>query len=196
MKKYIVAAIMSACSVSAAWGACGNESQLLTPGDVVRMQKVDGLGTLIFTETGEILSADAGKSPADADYRDAKLGAYLLGDNGPIWKIEDGIEKCDLDGIGAYFLKDGLAITDLDMDNRPEIWFSYVKECAGDPGPKPMTLVMYEDGKKHVVEGETLSRVSLDAFMGGSFNYGEGFGDAPKAFRDFAQKYWDDRKEQ
>lgn len=194
MKRTIIAAMMSACCASAAWAACGNESQPLTPGDIVRMQKVDGLGTLIFTETGSVPSPDAGKSPADADYMDAKLGVYLMGESGPIWKVEDGIEKCDLDGLSVYFLKDGLVITDLDMDNRPEIWFSYIKECAGDPGPMPMTVIMYEDGKKHVIEGETYSRVSLEAFLGGSFKFGDGFGDAPKVFRDFAQKYWDDRK--
>src|SRR5688572_21848320 len=90
----------------------------------VRWTDNSGDNTVILTTTGKTQS----KNMPDDSYSDAALYAYHFLDSGggmrQTWKVSDYVKKCPLD-ILLFFVDETFAVTDLNKDDRAEVWIMY-----------------------------------------------------------------------
>lgn len=154
---------------------------------------VDDLGEhcVIVCETGKINKKEA----YDMESYDAELYAYKFskkdGKTVQDWKIQDFVRDCAFD-ITAYFAKNTLQVTDLDDDGKAEVWVMYKLTCRSDVSPCDMKIIMYEDQTKHAMRGQNKVPAGNNTFFGGEYKFDEAFNTAPKKFRDFALKLWNE----
>jgi hypothetical protein len=160
--------------------------------DLVKWKDVSGTKFVILCETGRLV--DKGKEHDD-EIASAELHAYCyLLTNGTVelkWKISDFVNDCPFD-ITASFLNNTLKVTDLDNDGLAEVWVMYKVTCRSDVSPCNMKIIMYEDQTKHAMRGETKVPATETTSWGGEYKFDEAFEKAPKKFRDFALKLWND----
>jgi hypothetical protein len=137
------------------------------------------------------------KNGKEDSYSNGALYAYhflIIGDSSKqTWKIYDFVEACPVD-MFLCFVDKAFAITDLNKDNKAEVWIMYKVSCQGDVSPIPMKIIMYQDNKKFAVRGTTRVRVSASEFMGGEYSLDESMKTAPIEFRQFAEKLWNQYK--
>lgn len=123
----------------------------------------------------------------------AELYAYhytLKGNNWTqTWKVYDFIKECPVD-IELEFLKSAITVTDLNKNNKAEVWLMYKVGCHGDVSPVNMKIIMYEDGKKQAVRGENKVQVGANDYLGGEYTFDPLFKEGPKQFRDYATQLW------
>ena len=158
----------------------------------VRYADSTGDNLVLLTETDVAVRLDP---EYDMELRTKELFAYrfLLEQDGSeeqIWRTTDYVRDCELDGMTAAFDPNAFRLTDLDNNGVTEIWLTYYLNCAGDPGPSTMKIIMYEGGKKYAVRGTTRSRVNADEFAGGEYALGEEFASGPAEFTPFAEELW------
>ncbi|KQB37811.1 M949_RS01915 family surface polysaccharide biosynthesis protein [Flavobacterium aquidurense] len=166
--------------------------------NAVRWKDKSGDNIVITTETG-IYTSKKFKHEAE-DSSDAELFAYhyILSNNEAkqTWKVYDYISDCPVD-IVASFVKNTFKVTDLDNNGIAEVWLMYKTVCHGDVSPSNMKIIMYEGNNKFAMRGENKVQVGSDendkkSFLGGEYKMDENFKKAPKAFKDYAQKLWND----
>ncbi len=146
-----------------------------------------GNNLVLLAETDIIETGEGKRSKELSAYR------YRLDKDGTIkevWRVRDYVRDCDLDAMTASFITDAFHITDLDNSGTVEVWMPYVLQCAGDPGPMTMKIIMYQGTLKHAVRGETRSRVEANEFAGGDYTLDEEFAVRPAQFVDFARELW------
>lgn len=135
----------------------------------------------------------------DAKTRTKELFAYRYVPEGnndakQAWRVMDFVRDCDLDGMNAAFITDAFRVTDVNNNGQAEIWLPYILQCAGDPGPIPMKIIMYEGEKKYAVRGETRSWVGGDEYSGGECTLDQAFIGGPAELRKFAVQLWEEYK--
>ena len=135
----------------------------------------------------------------DAETQTKELFAYRFipkedNDAQQVWRVMDSVRDCDLDGMTAEFITDAFRMTDVNNNGLAEIWLPYILQCAGDPGPMPMKIIMYEGEKKYAVRGETRSWVGGDEYAGGECTLDQAFTDGPAELRKFAVQLWEEYK--
>lgn len=158
--------------------------------NAVRYTDSEGEHMVITTETGETPS----KGSESSDGRDAALYAYHynIGNNTePIlsWQTYDFIKDCPLD-INANYVPNTFAITDLDNNEKAEVWLMYKTVCHGDVSPSYMKIIMHESDKKYAVRGENKVRLSEKEYVGGEYTFDEAFKKGPELFRQYAITLW------
>lgn len=95
-----------------------------------------------------------------------------------------------------FFIEKSFAITDLNKDGKAEFWMMYKVSCQGDVSPVPMKLIRYQDDKKFAARGTTQVKMSATKYIGGKFVFDEAFKNAPVEFRQYAEKLWEQNKEE
>jgi hypothetical protein len=124
---------------------------------------------------------------------------YLLKKGGApkqVWRVTDFVRDCELDGMTVSFIADAFCVTDLNKNGEAEIWMAYILNCAGDPGPMTMKIIMYEGGKKYAVRGNTRSLVTENEYAGGEYTLDAAFASGPAVFSAFAKELWEKYKNQ
>jgi hypothetical protein len=161
--------------------------------EAVRWTDDTGDNIVILTATDKTQS----KNAPDDSYSDGALYAYhylVSGDSTKqTWKVYDYVKECPVD-MFLYFLDKTFAVTDLNKDGKAEVWIMYKVSCQGDVSPIPMKIIMYQDNKKFAVRGTTKVKVSATDYMGGEYSFDEAFKNAPKEFRQYAEKLWKEHK--
>jgi hypothetical protein len=161
--------------------------------EAVRWTDNTGENIVILTATNKTQSQNA----PDDSYSDGALYAYhylVSGDSTKqTWKVYDYEKECPVD-MFLYFLDKTFAVTDLNKDGKAEVWIMYKVSCQGDVSPIPMKIIMYQDNKKFAVRGTTKVKVSATDYMGGEYSFDEAFKNAPKEFRQYAEKLWKEHK--
>ncbi|PZR23296.1 MAG: hypothetical protein DI539_03325 [Flavobacterium psychrophilum] len=156
--------------------------------NAVRYTDANGDTIVITTETGTYTNIEDPESGSDSELY---AYSYTL-ENGVWqlkWKVYDFIKECPVD-IQANYVKDTFAVTDLNKDNKAEVWLMYTTVCHGDVSPSNMKIIMYENGKKHAMRGENKVQVGNNEYMGGEYTFDNIFKQSPKEFRDYAAKLW------
>ena len=162
----------------------------------VRYADVTGDNLLLLTETDIVVKAET-KDGDETRSKDLFARRFLLKNGGAVeqvWRVTDYMRDCDLDGFDARFITDAFRITDLDNNGLAEIWVPYILQCAGDPGPMTMKIIMYEGDKKYAVRGETRSSVGDNTYAGGEYTLDPAFTGSPAEFRHFATQLWEKYK--
>lgn len=141
-----------------------------------------------------ILSELLGPSTKDSLGRDAEIFAgHYLGVNGRWvlqWKVVDFEKNCPVD-VGASFISQSVAITDLNTDHIAEVSFMYRTYCTGGVDPYSLKLIMYDGKTKYAIRGETLIRLPEQPVYGGATTVDSSFKSAPKSFQEFAMMQWE-----
>ncbi len=129
-------------------------------GNVVAMQTYEdesGANIVFMTETQPIT---ANKIDEESYTYSKYINAYnykldeTSGKWKQTWKIHDFQKDCPV-VLTAAFLPSGFAVTDKDMNGYKEVWVSYALGCIGDESPLNLKVIMYENGKKHAIRGES-----------------------------------------
>ena len=147
------------------------------------------------TGTHLVITSESGEVPVKGqdDYREAALYAqhYLISKDVHrlTWTVQDFVKECPVD-ISANFVKNSFAITDLNKNNKAEVWLMYKVVCRGDVSPSDMKVIMYEDGKKYAMRGTNRVKVSEKGSMGGEYTFDKSFASAPKVFTQYAKQLW------
>jgi hypothetical protein len=159
----------------------------------VRWTDNTGDNVVILTITDKTQS----KKAPEESYSNGALYAYhylIAGDSSKqTWKVYDFVEACPVD-MFLCFLDKAFAVTDLNKDNKAEVWIMYKVSCQGDVSPIPMKIIMYQDNKKFAVRGTTRVKVSESEFIGGEYSFDESMKTAPVEFRQYAEKLWKQHK--
>jgi hypothetical protein len=155
-------------------------------------QFTDAAGEHLFlaAETGVINS----KVENDEDYfRSAMLYAYQFDLKNEKWeqqwRVIDFEKDCALD-VSAAFTRDALLITDLNNNGKAEVWLMYKIACRGDVSPSNLKIIMYEDGKKYAMRGQSFVKLSAAETYGGKYALDQAFKTGPKVFVQYAEKLW------
>ena len=109
-----------------------------------------------------------------------------------LWKMNDFVHDC-IASAECQFSEDSPIITDLNQNGIKEVWLITYLGCRGDVSPLGMKILMYEDGKKYALRGETFIHVDgMD--LGGNYKKDQAFANGPKEFLKFADKLWNMHK--
>jgi len=159
--------------------------------DAYKWNDADGEHLLLRTKTGETTSRGHDK---EESFFDAALYVFhfiVQKDSLQLtWKVQDYVKECELD-LTADFIKNSFAITDLDKNNKAEIWLMYKLACRGDVSPALQKIIMYEGSKKYAVRGATKVPVNDKEYIGGEMTFDESFKSASTSFKEYASKLWD-----
>lgn len=154
-----------------------------------------GENVIVLTQTDEIISRT---DEYGTQWRSQDIYAYRFlfnqGKMEKMWQIHDFVHDCMSDGFGARFFLDLISISDLNKDNLKEVWISYQTECAGDPGPVPTKIIMYDGLQKYALRGESREIVSFDEngkpiYYGGEYQMDSALKNDP-TFSKFAKVLW------
>ena len=157
-----------------------------------RWRDAAGTHTLLLTQTGKLPSRvprDSLLTPDDPAY-DAEVYAYHYTHAGDaarlVWRAVDFERGCQFD-LYAGFLRDAIALTDLDGDGVAETTIVYTLACRSDVSPATRKLLMYEGAAKYAVRGTTKLP---GGHGGGAMVVDPVFDRAPRALRDYAVRHW------
>ena len=92
--------------------------------------------------------------------------------------------------IEANFIQNTFQVTDLNKDGVGEVWLMYIVACRSDVSPADMKIIMYQNGQKFAMRGQTKVEPSKGSFIGGEYKFDKAFNEGPPEFRDFAKKMW------
>jgi hypothetical protein len=159
--------------------------------DAVKYTDIDGEHMVLTTETGQVKSKD--KDCTDCRNADLYAYNYLVNNGEPklTWQVHDFVKDCDAD-MKVGFLPNTFAITDLNNDNKAEVWLMYRTTCTSDVSPATMKIIMYEADKKYAVRGTAKIQVSGNpvSYTGGAYTLDEVFKTGPVVFKQYAENLW------
>ncbi|MEZ4267729.1 MAG: hypothetical protein R3F39_15220 [Myxococcota bacterium] len=101
--------------------------------------------------------------------------------------VKEAVQPCNLD-MTVRFIDGSIGLTNIDGNDKGELTFAYIANCAGDVSPLGMKLLMLEGNAKYALRGG--SRVDLGGGVteGGTFK--PDFKKAPRGFLEHATKVW------
>jgi len=190
----IVLSLQAACLAQTFEIKRGSDIALVPPSikypgqakDILRWTDRQGDHLLIFSEM-------LAPSKEDTLGRDAEIfaGHYLKtgGQWALQWKVTDFERDCPVD-VGASFIPQSVAVTDLDNNHIPEVSFMYRTYCIGGVDPHSLKLIMYEGKQKFAIRGETVVNLPDQPVYGGSMKIDISFKSAPRTFEQFAVQQW------
>lgn len=149
----------------------------------------NGKNLVVF---GKSTATSNSKDGADILTTDLLTGVHVLLDKGNkiLWKMNDGIQKCPVDG-GIHLDTSSIVIKDLNNDGIGECCFLYRMHCMGDVSPEDYKLLLYDNGKKYAIRGTNFIDYGQGSTAGGKKQLDKAFDAAPTYLKDFASKYWD-----
>lgn len=103
--------------------------------------------------------------------------------------LKDREEGCEFSN-NAMFDSKSFGVTDLDQNGLGETTFIYYLGCTNDPSPHGAKLALLENGKKHMIRGETTVIYPGGAKYGGTYKVDPALLKAPNAFLEHALKVW------
>lgn len=165
--------------------------------EIKKIKDINGEHIILLTETGEMPSKKIINEDYETDFKifaydyllDKKSNKYDL-----YWKIQDFITNCEFDLLMG-FLNNTFKITDLNKNGIAEIWTMYSMTCTSDVSPSEMKIIMYEGKQKFALRGKSIVNSGIEK-LGGDYNLDESFLNAPKEFKDFALKMWNENNKQ
>lgn len=83
------------------------------------------------------------------------------GEYAQVWMMNDQEKSCPFD-ITCQFVPGSTTITDLDNNGIAEIKIQYLITCRSDVSPAAIKLIMYENGKKYALRGNSWIPYSPD----------------------------------
>lgn len=104
-------------------------------------------------------------------------------------RLEDFVEECEFDLV-LDMIPGSLTVTDLDSNRYGEVTFVYQLGCVSDVSPLTAKLMLWENGKKYAIRGETSIKTGGKP-MGGEKQPSSNFAEAPQALQTYAQMQWD-----
>ncbi len=162
-------------------------------GDIVggaRWRDGNGENTLIVSHT-----FSRPKPDGEEERREEIFGYLYLNDAGStrlLWKIQDNADNyCD-NGDG---LVSKIKVADVDGDGIAENAFIYNIQGTCDVSPRTFKLMMHSGDRKFAIRGTNTVDPGGDpsgSRIEGEKNFDASFDGAPKGFREFAGKLWDD----
>lgn len=159
----------------------------------VRYTDSTGDNLLLLTETDIVVNPE-NKDTQETWSKELFAHRFLLKKSGAaeqIWRVADYVRDCHLDALYAEFIMDAFRITDLNNNGQAEVWLPYILQCAGDPSPMTMKIIMYEGDKKYAVRGKTRSRVDENTYAGGDYAMDPALLGGPAEFSTFATQLWE-----
>ena len=108
------------------------------------------------------------------------------------WKIYDYTECFGVDWFTG-FIPEATTITDIDNNGITEITIPYVLICRGGMDPGTMKIIMYENGIKYALRGETAVGCNHGNPYGGENTSSENL-KSNQSFLAFLNKRWDIHK--
>ena len=177
------------------------QATALRDGDVpeaIRARSKDIVDAMQWTDaagTHVVVLSQTGESEAKDGTRQARLHARhflksAAGEWQVRWQVMDKVEGCPLDLLCA-FVKNSLALSDLDSDGVAEVSFVYRVDCFGGIDPIAQKLVVVHRDTKYLIRGRTVlfapdgRRLDPEYFV-----LDEAFHRAPAALRPFAIQKW------
>jgi hypothetical protein len=133
--------------------------------------------------------------PVD-DYKSLRAYRSLKTKNGnweEVWRVYDTQDCSSMTGLEAEFVRGSLTFTDLNNDGIAEIWFMYIKRCAGDVSPHEMYLMMYDNEEAYTMAGENKIVFGEEFTMGGEYKMDDKFlnKNTTPEFVDYAKAMWE-----
>lgn len=109
-----------------------------------------------------------------------------------LWEMNDYELVCEFDLFMDYLYK-SVSLTDIDKNGVAEICFMYSLGCISDVSPVDVKLMLYENGQKYALRGNSRISSELRTKKNNQPNYkiDEMFENAPKGFLDFAKTHWE-----
>lgn len=135
------------------------------------------------------LGAERKKQQGEAILRSRELLVTHAVGKKEVWRAKDFVEACEFD-LSLEVVEGSIRLTDLDEDGEPEVSFLYRLGCRSDVSPLTAKLLLYEGGTKYALRGQSKEQVGEAEFAGGDFTADKAFGQAPKAFLEFATGQW------
>lgn len=158
--------------------------------NAARFTDSEGEHIIISTETGNF---DVKLKGVDEELTKAELFAYCyLIKEGKLtltWQMHDFTIECPVDTKATY-VPGSFAITDLNKDNKAEVWLMYSVACRGDVSPAGLKIIMHEGPKKYAVRGESRVNVPPLGHYGGKYTMDDAFKKGPVAFQQYAIQLW------
>jgi hypothetical protein len=116
----------------------------------------DGNGKNILITSFVAPYAEKSRNPNEEEIHSAEIHAFhfIYRDTGyvKLWQMSDAEKACPFD-ITAEFIKDAIAVTDLDMNGIAETWLQYKLACRSDVSPAYMKIIMHQDTLKFGLRG-------------------------------------------
>lgn len=85
--------------------------------------------------------------------------AVQVGDRTTLLRqVKDDVTDCDVDKKLA-FVDEALQVRDDDGDGVGEVVFAYRANCAGDPSPSSLKVLLLENGEKHILRGSSTNEL-------------------------------------
>ncbi|MCR5259133.1 MAG: hypothetical protein K6E40_13370 [Desulfovibrio sp.] len=136
-----------------------------------------GNGFIVYSKFSEQSDEPFGVTETVHAYRFNGEGRGLS----KIWQINDGVELCGCDGVGASFAEGMPTVTDLDGNGLKEVWTAYFYTCQSEGVADDFKIIMYEGRKKYAMRGFADQAVGK---MDAAFKSG------PASFRSYADGLW------
>ncbi len=109
---------------------------------------------------------------------------------GIVREFVDFIKDCEFD-LELEFMQDYIKITDLDNDNFGEITVIYKMTCTSDVSPWIIKLLMFENGEKFSIKGNTKVEYGPGEYMGGEKKIDASLKNTPNVFLEHAEAMFD-----
>ena len=133
------------------------------------IQKLDYEGKIYHKETWNdnngknVVLFTTKETTASSRYRSKELFVYHYviksGKVTLLRSVYDFIKDCDADII-MRFVRDSIAVTDLDKDGIKEITFAYRQTCASDVSAVGLKLLILGGGNKCIIRGSTIMNLT------------------------------------
>lgn len=117
----------------------------------------DSLGENIFVTSAVApheVKSESGDDVQSASLHASHFAKKMSADYSRLWVLNEEVKECFLD-IVWEFPRGSATVTDLDKDGIAETTVQYSHTCRGDVSPATHTLLMYENGKKYSLLGNT-----------------------------------------
>lgn len=73
-------------------------------------------------------------------------------------EVKDDVTDCPVDKK-LEFVDEALQVRDDDGDGVGEVVFAYRANCAGDPSPSSLKVLLLENGEKHILRGSSTNEI-------------------------------------
>lgn len=153
----------------------------------IRWKDRAGDNIVVLSQSGETWVKDGVRAAA---LRAKHFLQSPRGDWTRTWQVADAVEECQVD-LDCSFVKNSLALSDIDGDGIAEVSFVYRVDCFGGLDPIAQKLMLFHRGTKYAIRGRTVVHEpggrALDPEY---FLFDEAFKKAPPGLLHYAIQKW------
>ena len=153
----------------------------------IRWRDKAGDNIVVLSQSGESWLKEGGRTAA------LRAKHFLQSSGGEwarTWQVADAVEACQVD-LACSFVKNSLALSDVDGDGIAEVSFVYRVDCFGGLDPIAQKLMVFHRGIKYAIRGRTVVHEpggrALDPEY---FLFDEAFKKAPPGLLRYAIQKW------